>query len=117
MKGEIPGCIPRIFPFVRHGNNMIVDHVGPLAIPYVAAPGIGEGTGAMFYQPSIQVEKVMLLTPQHPSERLTHDVRRIRTHPRGSNRTVELVRLAEACLERCIGVLKWCLDLLRRDIC
>jgi hypothetical protein len=31
LEGKIPGGVPGIFPFVRHGDHVIVDHVAPLA--------------------------------------------------------------------------------------
>src|SRR5206468_6411554 len=35
MKREVPGGEPRIFPLVRHRDDMIADHVEPLAVAHL----------------------------------------------------------------------------------
>lgn len=39
VKGQIPGGIPGIFPLVGHGDNVIVQHVVPIAIPHAMPLG------------------------------------------------------------------------------
>src|SRR5690606_16171940 len=36
VKCKIPGCEPRVFPFVRHGDNVLVLHVFPFAVPHMS---------------------------------------------------------------------------------
>ena len=35
VKGQIPGGEPRIFPLVRHRDDMVADHVEPLAVAHL----------------------------------------------------------------------------------
>ena len=33
VKGEIPGGVPRVLPLVRHRDDVVVEHVEPVAVP------------------------------------------------------------------------------------
>jgi len=35
VKGQIPGGEPRIFPFVRHRDDVVTDHVEPFAVAHL----------------------------------------------------------------------------------
>ena len=44
-------------------------------------------------QPAVTVEEEELLAPQHPGDRLTHHLCRVRGHRRRGHRAIEIVRL------------------------
>ena len=58
-----------------------------------------QGMRFVFRQPLIDVQKIILFAPEHAGQRLTHDVRRIRTHRWRSHRTVKFIGLSESILE------------------
>ena len=70
VKGKVPRRIPGVFPLVRHGDDVGVEHVKPLAVPHAALNGFQERMTAMLAQPVLQVEVVVLLRPQHARQRL-----------------------------------------------
>ena len=70
VKGEIPGRVPRIFPFVWHGDDITVAHVMPLLIPKTRFLMGTQGINAPLLQPGRNVIVVELFGPQHPSHRL-----------------------------------------------
>src|SRR5262249_18245122 len=39
MEGQVPGRVPRVLPLVGHGDDVVVDHVPPLAVPDAPAGG------------------------------------------------------------------------------
>src|SRR5215472_296220 len=62
MKGKVPGGEPRILPLVRHRDDVIADHVEPLAVADL--PGRGpHWIGAVLLEPSVRVVKEVLLAP------------------------------------------------------
>src|SRR6516165_946393 len=97
MKGEVPSGKPRIFPLVRHRDDMIADHVEPLAVANLAGRG-SHWVGIMFHEPFIGMVKEILLAPQHPGQRLPHDIGRILAYAGRRYRPIKLVGLAPARL-------------------
>ena len=95
MEGEVPGRVPGILPLVGHGDDVVVDHVEPLAVPELAA-AVMKRVSAVLFQPRIAVEGVILLGPQHAGDRLAHHVGLIRRNGWRRHRLVELVRLLKA---------------------
>src|SRR6516225_972224 len=93
MKGEVPGGEPRIFPLVRHRDDMIADHVEPLAVANLAGRG-PHWVGIVFHEPFIGMVKEILLAPQHPGQRLSHHIGYVLAYAGGSYRPVKLVGLA-----------------------
>src|SRR4051812_29971983 len=75
-KRQVPGGEPRVFPFVRHRDDVVADHVKPLAVADLAGRG-PQRIDAMFLEPFIGIEKEVLLAPQHPGQRLPHYIGRI----------------------------------------
>src|SRR5215469_4578368 len=62
MKGKVPRREPRILPLVRHRDDVIAEHVEPLAVADL--PGRGpHWIGAVLLEPSVRVVKEVLLTP------------------------------------------------------
>src|SRR6516162_6991937 len=97
MKGEVPGGEPGIFPLVRHRNYMIADHVEPLAVANLAGRGL-HWVGIVFHEPFIGMVKEILLAPQHPRQRLSHDIGRVLACGGRCYRPIKLVSLVPARL-------------------
>jgi hypothetical protein len=93
MEGQVPGRVPRVFPFVGHRDDVPVQHVEPLRIPGSPIARM-QGIGVVLVEPVVAVEEEELLAPQHAGDRLAHHTRRIGAHGRGRDRLVELVRFA-----------------------
>ena len=72
VEGQIPGGKPRIFPLVRHRDDVLIHHVEPFAVPHLPAVR-PHRIDAMFLEPFVHVETEVLLAPQHPGQRLAHD--------------------------------------------
>ena len=92
MKGQVPGGVPGVFPLVRHRNDVVIDHVEPVAVPEDTARGV-KGVGPVLLEPGIGVEVIELLGPQHAGEGLAHDMGRIERHRRGRQRLIKVVGL------------------------
>ena len=72
MKGQIPGGVPGILPFIRHRDNIRVDHVSPA----IVADGTlirFVGLNAVLFEPAPDVIAIELLGPEHPGQSLPHD--------------------------------------------
>ena len=94
VEGEIPGRVPGVLPLVRHRDDVVVDHVEPLAVPERAAPVV-EGVGAVLLQPRVGVEVIILLRPEHAGDGLAHHAGGIRGGRGRGHGAVELVRLPQ----------------------
>src|SRR5215471_3438164 len=94
MERQIPGGVPWVLPLVGHRNDMLIDHVVPLAVAHVSARPHGIDT--MFREPFLDVETEVLFAPQHSSECLAHDVGFITLDACGSDRLIKLVSFAPA---------------------
>src|SRR6516164_8582985 len=97
MKREVPSGEPGILPLVGHRNHMIADHVEPLAVANLAGRG-SHWVGIVFHEPFIGMVKEILLAPQHPGQRLPHDIGRILAYAGRRYRPIKLVGLAPARL-------------------
>ena len=73
VESEIPSRIPRVFSFVRHQDDVIIDHVEPLSIPEYTAVSM-KWVRLMLFQPGITIPEIILLGPEHASEGLPHYV-------------------------------------------
>src|SRR5215468_12523119 len=67
VKGQVPGGKPGIFPLVRHRDDMVSDHVEPLAVAdlTICWP---HRIVAMLLEPLVGIVKKVLLAPQHPGK-------------------------------------------------
>ena len=92
VERQIPGRVPGILPLVRHRDDVVVDHVDPFPVPDVATVTAGQRVCPVFIQPRVEVEVVVLLRPEHPGERLPHDVGGILSDRRRRDRAVERIR-------------------------
>ena len=93
VKSEIPCRVPRVLPLVGHGDDVVVEHVEPLAVPDRDRRWRVERVHAVLAQPHVDVEKVVLLRPEEPAERLAHDVGGVCARRWGREGLIELVSL------------------------
>ena len=99
MKRQVPGRVPGILPLVRHGDHVGVEHVEPFGVPHAVPGGFEQRMALVLAQPSLEVEVVELLAPQHARQRLAVHapfivVQRLRRNP-----IVEFVRVRDPALE------------------
>ena len=79
VERQVPRGVPGVLPLVRHRDDVVVEHVGPLAVAHAPALVLRQvGAGAMFVEPQVEVVVEILLGPQHARQRLAHDVRAVR---------------------------------------
>src|SRR5580704_7033605 len=90
VKSQIPSGKPGILPFVRHRDDMVPDHVEPLAVADLMRRR-PHRIVAVFLEPSIGVVKEILFAPQHPGQCLPHHIGGIRTSACRRDRLVERV--------------------------
>ena len=97
MECKVPGCVPGVLPLVRHRDDIIVDHVEPLAIADRLFVSPVQRMGVMFLQPLVSVEVVVLFGPEHPGKGLAYEVDAvvIRLESLRGQGVIELVRLLE----------------------
>ena len=88
---------------------MLIYHVEPFAVPHEVSAGLHRIV-TMFIEPFVHVEEEVLLGPQHPSQRLTHDKRFIFADAGWGYGFVELVGLAPAGLHDLREVLEGIAD-------
>src|SRR5512135_3535075 len=90
VEGEVPNRIPGIFPLVRHGNDIVIDHMEPALVPNRAARR-AERVNPMLLQPLIRIEVEVLLGPEHSCQSLTQYVRCVLSERLGRKITVERI--------------------------
>ena len=73
VESQIPGGVPGIFPFFRHGNNVRADHVSPAVVAEGALMGFVR-LDAVFFEPVADVIEEELLGPEHAGQGLPHDI-------------------------------------------
>src|SRR6516162_1922978 len=71
MKGEVPGCEPGIFPLVRHRDDIRDNKVSPIAVAPVLPVLRRRRLSWIAIQPTLHIEVIKLLVPQHSGEGLT----------------------------------------------
>ncbi len=69
---QVPGRIPGIFPFIRHGDDVFVVDMPPVAIPPVLAFGRRGWARRVACQPLLHLIVVKLFAPQQPGQGLPH---------------------------------------------
>jgi hypothetical protein len=91
VESEVPGRIPRVFPFVGHRQDVGVVHVVPVLVAGCGAPPGVRRIGSVLLEPLIDVVVEELLRPQHAGERLAHHVGRVGAQRGRNYGGVELV--------------------------
>ncbi len=82
---------PRVFPLVRHGDHIGVEHVGPGAVPRRRAARRGKRLDAVLAEPAVRVQVVAFRQGASPRP---FAARRLRSSPRGSFRFAWWLRIA-----------------------
>ena len=70
MEGQVPRCVPGIFPFVRHRHDAFVVKMPPLAVTALLTFGRRRWLRRIAIQPLLDDVMIKLFAPQHPGERL-----------------------------------------------
>ena len=99
MKRQIPGRIPGIFPLVRHGDHVGVEHVEPSVLRTSWRGGLEQRMALVLAQPLLQVEVVVLLGPEHSRQRLAVHPALIVVQRVGRDPFVEFVGVGDAAFE------------------
>ena len=73
MKRQIPRGEPRVFPFVRHRNNVGIVHVRPIGVARVFAFRRRRRLRRIAVEPRPHVETIKLFRPDHAGESLPLD--------------------------------------------
>ena len=68
MERQVPSRIPRVFPLVRHGDDVPVEHVEPVRVAHVMPGAFEQRMALVLAQPALQVEIVELLGPEDSRE-------------------------------------------------
>src|SRR6266481_3437936 len=110
-KSKVPCRIPGILPLVGHRNDVAVQHVEPLGIANVLLIRSGQRMSFVFLEPTVEVEIVVLLAPQHPGQSLAVHAAFILTQRMRGDSVVEFVGIGQASskylVERSEGVGWW----------
>ena len=78
MKRQVPGGVPGIFPFVRHGDDIFVVEVWPIVITTIEPFLRWRRIVQVSLKPTLYDIVIVLLRPEQPGEALAHDILRIR---------------------------------------
>ncbi len=104
VESQVPGRVPGIFPLVRHGDDVFVDHVIPTLVAHRRTSQAGEVPYAVPIEPLGDVIIVKLLGPQHAGQCLAHHAGRVREQILRRDAGVEGVCLPLAGLEYFVEV-------------
>ena len=99
VEGQVPRRVPGVLPLVRHRDHVAVVDVAPRRVAALQALGRRRRLTGIPAQPAVDVVVVELLAPEHPAERLPHDVVLLRRRGR-SQRGVERVGLGGPVAQR-----------------
>jgi hypothetical protein len=99
MECEIPGRVPRVFPFVGHRDHVGVVQVRPLAVPALTTVGGRRRLPGISVEPLPDFVVVELLRPEQAGERLARDVVRVGRKRVRQHAGVELICLPPARVE------------------
>ena len=107
VEGQVPGRVPRVLPLVRHRDDVVIEHVRPLAVAHALALLPGQmAAGAMLVEPQVEVVVEVLLGPEHAGQRLAQHVGAVgvlRDSGRGQRR-IEGIGFGQALCEYCVEV-------------
>ena len=106
VEGQVPGCVPGIFPLVRHGNDVAVVHMVPVVVARRLFASFFERVGAALFEPLVHVIVVELLAPEHARQCLAHDIGLVGVKRTRNDRVVEFIRLLMSEFQHIIEVAK-----------
>ncbi len=73
VEGQVPRRVPGVLPLVRHGEDVPVVEMGPVAVPAVPAARGRRRKGGVPLEPILDGEVVELLRPEEPGVALPRD--------------------------------------------
>ena len=97
VEREIPRREPRVLPRVGHRHDVEGVECLPPGVPAAEPRRRRLRLCRIAFEPARDVVVIELLAPEHPRERLAHDLRLARRHGLRCELVVELVRLGLAC--------------------
>src|SRR5690606_21565785 len=74
MESRVPGCIPGVFPLIRHGVDILVMEIFPSVIAPLMSDSGGSRSSWIAGQPSVNFKMIILFGPQHPGPGLSLDI-------------------------------------------
>ena len=107
MEREVPRRIPRVFPGIGHGEDVVVVEVRPVAIAALPAARRRRRPRRITRDPAADVVVEPLLAPQHAGDGLAHHELRVLAQRGGNDGGVELVRLTTTLIERLVEIREW----------
>jgi hypothetical protein len=97
MKGQIPGSVPGVLPFVRHGDDVGIVQMRPLVVAAIQSLRRWGWLRGIPFEPPAHIVVIELLAPQQPGQGLAHDVAGIRREAFGRYCHVELIGFVLTC--------------------
>ena len=80
MEGQVPGREPRVFPLIRHRNNVPVEKVSPFSISTEVSFGRRRWLRRITREPFANAVLVELFAPKQPGITLARDFLRFLVH-------------------------------------
>src|SRR5260370_9832717 len=77
VKRQVPCGVPRIFPFVGNGDNVVVVKMCPIFVAAVPTPVRDLGAGRIAFEPGAHVVVIKLFGPKHSGKGLAHERLRV----------------------------------------
>mmetsp|Transcript_67586 Transcript_67586/g.156891 ORF Transcript_67586/g.156891 Transcript_67586/m.156891 type:complete len:234 (-) Transcript_67586:53-754(-) len=106
VERQVPSRIPREFPFVWHGNDVLVQHMVPIAVADPSSLVCWLGTLWVAFKEPVDIVVVELLAPYHSSQGLPLNPSVLRVGNISLQDAIELVCLLLPCIQCCLEVHK-----------
>ena len=107
VERQVPRGIPRVFPFVRHGNDVSIVQVRPVNIAHALAFWRRWRLRGIAVEPRPHVEPIKLFRPDHAGERLPLDGTQIGIVQTVLQVGIKLIRLGEALRKNGVKLREW----------
>ena len=104
VERQVPRGIPRVFPFVGHGNNVGVVDMLPLMVATVLAFAGRRELAGVAFDPLADVVIKKLFRPNHSGESLPLDITRIGISVVRLELRVKFIGLAQTCGEDAVEI-------------
>lgn len=117
VESTVPSSKERVFPRIRHGQDVINVQMFPLRVSDSFPARWRWRLGRISIGPLIPNELIILLAPHHTRESLALNVTQVITHWEGADAVVKVVRFVSALLDGVIEFLfiEICLAILAKS--